>query len=133
MYFSFSVDENTDTTAGMSVAVFNENGTIYRNCFGYMDVKNSIPVTEDTVMEWGSVSKLLVWISVMQLAEQGKIDLDADVNTYLPEGFLHNRTYNTSITMLNLMNNNAGFEERVSGVPYYEYVRTNIFEPLGMN
>lgn len=177
------VDENIDTTAGMSVAVFNENKTVYQNCFGYMDVENKIPVTEDTVMEWGSVSKLLVWISAMQLTEQGKIDLDADVNTYLPDGFLHNREYDTPVTMLNLMNHNAGFEEcvigmatgkeeriipleeylstfqpkqvfepgtvcaysnwsttlaayiveRVSGVPYYKYVRMNIFEPLEMN
>lgn len=177
------VNEHSDTTAGMSVAVFDVNDTIYRNSFGYMDVQNKVPVTEDTVMEWGSVSKLLVWISVMQLAEQGKINLEADINTYLPEGFLHNRKYDTPVTMLNLMNHDAGFEEsvigmatgkeeriitledyllqfqprqiyepgtvcaysnfgttlaayiveRVSGVPYYEYVRTNIFKPLKMN
>ena len=177
------VYDHADTTAGMSVAVFDVNETIYRNSFGYMDVQNKVPVTEDTVMEWGSVSKLLVWISVMQLAEQEKIDLKADINTYLPEGFLHNRTYDLPVTMLNLMNHEAGFEESVigmatgkekriitmrdyllkfqpkqvfepgtvcaysnfsttlaayivecvSGVPYYEYVRTNIFEPLKMN
>lgn len=75
------VNEHSDTTAGMSVAVFDVNDTIYRNSFGYMDVQNKVPVTEDTVMEWGSVSKLLVWISVMQLAEQGKINLEADINT----------------------------------------------------
>jgi len=177
------VNEHSDTTAGMSVAVFDGNDTIYRNSFGYMDVQNKVPVTEDTVMEWGSVSKLLVWISVMQLAEQGKINLEADINTYLPKGFLHNRKYDTPVTMRNLMNHDAGFEEsvigmatgkeeriitledyllrfqprqiyepgtvcaysnfsttlaayiveRISGVPYYEYVRTNIFEPLKMN
>lgn len=54
------VNDHADTTAGMSVAVFDKNGTIYRNSFGYMDVENKIPVAEDTVMEWGSVSKLLV-------------------------------------------------------------------------
>lgn len=177
------VYDHADTTAGMSVAVFDENDTIYQNCFGYMDVQNEVPVTEDTVMEWGSVSKLLVWISVMQLAEQDILDLEADINIYLPEGFLHNRTYDAPITMLNLMNHNAGFEESVigmatgkenriisieeylsefqpeqvfepgtvcaysnwsttlaayivernSGMPYSEYVRTNIFEPLGMH
>lgn len=177
------VDDHYDTTAGMSVAVFNESETIYRNCFGYMDIRNRIPVTEDTVMEWGSVSKLLVWVSVMRLEEQGLIDLETDINTYLPEGFLHNRTYEAPVTMLNLMNHDAGFEEIVigmatgkeeriisleeylsefqprqvfepgtvcaysnwsttlaayivecvSGIPYYEYVRTNIFEPLNMN
>lgn len=177
------VNEHSDTTAGMSVAVFDVNDTIYRNSFGYMDVQNNVPVTEDTVMEWGSVSKLLVCISVMQLAEQGKINLEADINTYLPKGFLHNRKYDTPVTMLNLMNHDAGFEEsvigmatgkeeriitledyllkfqprqiyepgtvcaysnfgttlaayiveRISGTPYYEYVRTNIFKPLNMN
>ncbi len=175
--------EHADTTAGMSVAVFDETETIYRNHFGYMDVKNKLPVTEDTVMEWGSVSKLLVWISVMQLAEQGKIELEADVRNYLPEGFLRNLKYDAPVTMLHLMNHNAGFEEsvigmatdkedrilpleeylmtiqprqffepgtvcaysnwgttlaayiveRVSGVPYHDYVRTHIFEPLDMN
>lgn len=93
------VDEHSDTTAGMNVAVFDANDTIYRNSFGYMDMQNKVPVTEDTVMEWGSVSKLLVWISVMQLSEQGKIDLEADINTYLPEGFLHNRKYDSPVTM----------------------------------
>lgn len=177
------VADHADTTAGMSVAIFNENETIYAECFGYMDVQNKIPVTEETVMEWGSVSKLLVWVSVMQLEEQGEIDLETDISEYLPEDFLHNRTYDQPVTMLNLMNHNAGFEEtvigmatgkeeriislenylqefqpeqvfepgtvcaysnwsttlaayiveRVSGIPYYEYVRRNIFEPLGMN
>lgn len=66
--------EHSETTAEMSMAVFNENETIYENFFGYMNIENKIPVTEDTVMEWGSVSKLLIWVSAMQLAEQGKID-----------------------------------------------------------
>lgn len=177
------VEEHADTTAGMSVSVFNGDGILYQNCFGYIDVQSEIPVTEDTVMEWGSVSKLLVWISVMQLVEQGKIDLEADINTYLPENFLQNRAYDAPVTMLNLMNHNAGFEEsvvgmatgreeriipleeflrtvqprqvfepgavcaysnwsttlaayiveQVSGMSYDEYVRKNIFEPLGMN
>lgn len=176
------VDEHMDTTAGMSVAVFDEHQTIYRNYFGYMDVQNKIPVSEETVMEWGSVSKLLVWVSVMQLKEQGLLDLDADIRGYLPEGFLRKIAYDTPITILHLMNHTAGFEESfigmaagkeewivpldkylstiqpdqvfepgtvcaysnwgttltayivecVSGHPYDEYVRLNIFEPLGM-
>ena len=87
------VDEHMETTAGMSVAIFDEHQTIYRNYFGYTDVQNKIPVSEETVMEWGSVSKLLVWVSVMQLKEQGLLDLDADIRGYLPEGFLRKITY----------------------------------------
>ena len=110
------VNENISTTAGMSVAVFDEKYTIYRNCFGYSDVQNKIAVAEDTVMEWGSVSKLLVWVSAMQLSEQGKLDLEADINTYLPKDFLRNRKFDKPITMLNLMNHNAGFEESIIGM-----------------
>ncbi|MGI6608464.1 MAG: serine hydrolase domain-containing protein [Erysipelotrichaceae bacterium] len=110
------VAENIDTTAGMSVAVFSDKETLYRNSFGYSDIEKKIPVTEDTVMEWGSVSKLLVWVSVMQLVEQGVIDLNTDISKYLPEGFLKNINFAEAITMLNLMNHNAGFEETIIGM-----------------
>ncbi len=108
--------ENKDTTAGMSVAIFSEKETLYRNYFGYSDIENQILVDENTVMEWGSVSKLLVWVSVMQLVEQGKIDLNKDINNYLDEGFLRNRTFDEPLTMLNLMNHDAGFEETLIGM-----------------
>lgn len=110
------VAQNKETTAGMSVAVFSEKETLYRNSFGYTDMANKVPVTEDSVMEWGSVSKLLVWVSVMQLVEQGKIVLEEDINRYLPEGFLKNRVFSEPLTMLNLMNHNAGFEETIIGM-----------------
>ena len=56
-------------------------------------------------------AKLLVWVSVMQLYEQGKLELDRDISHYLPDGFLSNLSYDMPVTMLNLMNHNAGFQE----------------------
>ena len=47
----------------------------------------------------------------MQLWEQGKINLEEDIRTYLPEGFLKNLRYDKPITMLDLMNHQAGFDE----------------------
>ena len=44
----------------------------------------------------------------MQLYEQGKIDLNADIRQYLPEGYLQNLRFEKPVTMLNLMNHNAG-------------------------
>lgn len=105
------VSENLETTAGMSVAVYDENGTIYEDDFGYTDKENSKLVDKNTVYDWGSVSKLLIWISSMQLAEQGALDLNEDIQTYLPEGFLKNLTYDKKITMIDLMNHQAGFQE----------------------
>ncbi|NMX24827.1 beta-lactamase family protein [Streptococcus sanguinis] len=53
---------------------------------------NKVKVDDDSVFEWASITKLTV-CSVMQLWEEGKIDLEADIKTYLPEGFLRNLRY----------------------------------------
>jgi hypothetical protein len=58
----------------MSVSVFDTSEVIYSGYFGYADKENGVAVDQDTVMEWGSATKLLVWVSVMQLWEQGKLD-----------------------------------------------------------
>lgn len=107
------VAEHQATTAGLALAVFDSEGTIYKNFFGHADLEANFPVTQDTVFEWGSVSKLLVWVSVMQLEEQGLIDLEADIKTYLPDGFLTNLKYPEPISMLNLMNHTPGFQEKI--------------------
>lgn len=86
--------------------------------YGYADVEQQIPVSPDTVMEWGSISKLAVWTSVMQLAEQGKLDLNEDIRKLLPEHFLTKLEYDEPITMLHLMNHNAGFEEYMFDMAY---------------
>ena len=105
------VKEHEKTTAGMATAVFDKDGTIYQGNFGYMNKEKGIKADDDSIFEWGSVTKLIVWLSVMQLWEQGKINLEEDIRTYLPEGFLKNLRYDKPITMLDLMNHQAGFDE----------------------
>ncbi len=105
------VKEHEKTTAGMATAVFDRDGTIYQGNFGYMDKEKGIKADDDSIFEWGSVTKLTVWVSVMQLWEEGKIDLEADIKTYLPKGFLRNLRYDKPITMLDLMNHQSGFDE----------------------
>ena len=105
------VKEHEKTTAGMETAIFDKNGTIYQGSFGYMDKEKGIKADDDSVFEWGSVTKLTIWVSVMQLWEQGKINLEEDIRTYLPEGFLKNLRYDKPITMLDLMSHQAGFDE----------------------
>jgi len=105
------VNKHQETTAGMALAVFDSTQDLLKKYYGYIDIEHQIPTARDSVFEWGSASKLLVWVSVMQLYEQGKLDLYTDVEQYLPEGFLSNRVYHEPINMLNLMNHNAGFQE----------------------
>lgn len=107
------VKECEEGLASVEVAVFDGNKTIYNGYFGYADMENSIVADKETVYEWGSCSKLLVWVSVMQLYERGLIDLETDIRTYLPDGFLTKLRYEEPITMLNLMSHTAGWQETV--------------------
>ena len=104
-------NDHEDTAAGMMVGVFDKDGVIYKGYYGYMNIDAGIMVDEKTVIDWGSTTKTLVWVSVMQLWEQGKIDLNEDIRTYLPDGFLTNLSYDKPITMIDLMNHQAGFQE----------------------
>ena len=98
--------------ASFSAAVFDKSGIIATGSYGYADIENGVQADENTVYEWGSTSKLLVWVSVMQLYERGLVDLDKDIREYLPEGFLTKLQYpDEKITLVNLMNHNAGFQE----------------------
>ncbi|WP_342549506.1 serine hydrolase domain-containing protein [Paenibacillus sp. FSL P2-0089] len=105
-------------TVGASVVMVKDGQVVLSKGYGYADVEQQIPVSPDTVMEWGSISKLAVWTSVMQLAEQGKLDLNEDIRKLLPEHFLTKLEYDEPITMLHLMNHNAGFEEYMFDMAY---------------
>lgn len=107
------VEAHRETTAGMAVSVFDQTSVIYQNYFGHADIANGIAVDRDT---GGSATKLLVWVSAMQLVERGLLDLDADVRQYLPKDFLRNLRFDVPVTMLNLMNHDGGFEETLVGM-----------------
>jgi CubicO group peptidase (beta-lactamase class C family) len=98
---------------GASVAVVQNGAMIFAR--GYADVERRTPVAADkTLFRVASISKLFVWTAVMQLVEQGKLDLDADVNTYLKD-FKIPPTYQQPITLANLMTHTLGFEDRALG------------------
>jgi CubicO group peptidase (beta-lactamase class C family) len=74
----------TGDIAGAVVAVVQDGQILTERGYGYSDVAKRTPVDPKlTLFRPGSVSKLFTWTAVMQLVEQGKIDLDADVNRYL--------------------------------------------------
>ena len=106
------IEERRAGLASCEVSVFDGNGVIFNGYYGHSDIENNIACDDQTVYEWASTSKILVWISVMQQYEKGNIDLNKDIREYLPEGFLTKLSYpDEKITMINLMNHNAGFQE----------------------
>ncbi|WP_187355294.1 serine hydrolase domain-containing protein [Paenibacillus tengchongensis] len=112
------VRSNEKTTAAVAVAYVNEGRTIFDKAYGMADMEHGTEANADTVFEWGSCTKLLVWTSVMQLVEQGKLDLNADIREYLPGGFLSKLKYDDPITLLNLMHHTAGFQDRITDMYY---------------
>ena len=98
--------------AGAVVVVVKDGQVLTERGYGFSDVEKRTPVSpETTLFRPGSISKLFTWTAVMQLVEQGKIDLDADVNTYLD--FKIPPRNGKPITMRNIMTHTAGFEETV--------------------
>src|SRR5437660_8474902 len=166
---------------GAVIVVVKDGKVLVSKGYGYSDVKKRTPVTPDvTLFRPGSISKTFTWTAVMQLVEQGKLNLDRDVNDYLD--FQTPHTFGRPVTLRNLMTHTSGFEEvikdlavdrpedlpllqgfvithepkqiyapgtipaysnygadlagyivqRVSGVPFEQYIQQNIFGPLGM-
>jgi CubicO group peptidase (beta-lactamase class C family) len=78
------IELQRDDIGGAVVAVVKDGNVLFAKGYGYSDVKNRKLVTVDaTLFRPGSISKTFTWTAVMQLYEQGKLDLDRDVNDYL--------------------------------------------------
>src|SRR3954465_1587436 len=101
--------------AGATVAVVKDGALFFAKGYGYSDVSHYAPVdAERSLFRIGSTSKLFTWTSVMQLVEQGKLDLDADVNKYLD--FKIPPRDGKPITLRNIMTHTSGLEEQVKGL-----------------
>jgi CubicO group peptidase (beta-lactamase class C family) len=101
---------------GAVVAVARGGRPVLVRGFGVADLASGRPVSgERTLFRAGSVSKVLTWLAVLQLAEQGGLDLRADVNRYLgAEGVP--ATFAEPVTLAHLMTHTAGFEDRFFGL-----------------
>ena len=102
--------------AGATVSIVQNGKTLLSKGYGFCDLKTQTPVNGDsTLFRVGSISKLFVWVSVMQLVAQGKLNLEADVNQYLRD-FKIPEAFSRPVTLKNLMTHTAGFEDRLIGL-----------------
>jgi len=168
-----------DRTPGLSIA-FMKGDFIWAKGFGYADLENMVPAKPDSSFRMASVTKTFTAYAVLQLAEAGKINLDAEVQTYVPyfpkkkwpvtirqllghlAGISHYKNsaaeerikepkntreavaifqdfdlvaepgtrYNYSTYGYNLL---GAVIEGTSGQSYGDYVKSRVFEPLGMD
>jgi CubicO group peptidase (beta-lactamase class C family) len=95
---------------GAVLVIVQDGEILLSKGYGYADLEARIPADPDTTLfRPGSVSKLFTWTAVMQLVEQGQLDLHTDVNSYLD--FTIPPTYPEPITLAHLMTHTPGFED----------------------
>jgi CubicO group peptidase (beta-lactamase class C family) len=101
--------------AGAVVVVVKDGTVLLEKGFGFADVSKKLPMDpEQTMVRIGSTSKLFTWTAVMQLVEQGKLDLDRNINDYLD--FTIPNDLGKPITLRDLMNHRGGFEEGLKDI-----------------
>ncbi len=102
-----------------SVVLVDDQETVWAAAFGEENPETGKKASLNTVYRIGSVSKLFTDIGIMQLVEQGKIDLDAPITEYLPE-FRPRNPFDKPITLRQLMSHRSGLirEPRVGN--YFE-------------
>lgn len=98
--------------AGAVVTVVKDGQVLFAKGYGFADMKSRKPVSvDDTLFRPGSISKTFTWTAVMQLVEQGKLDLDRDVNQYID--FKIPAPFGKPVTMRDLMTHTPGWEESI--------------------
>ncbi len=98
-----------------TISIVKDGELFFAKGYGYADREKKIPVeAARTLFRPGSTSKLFTWTAVMQLAERGQLDLDADINDYL-KSFKIPATFPEPITMKHLLSHTPGFEDGALG------------------
>jgi CubicO group peptidase (beta-lactamase class C family) len=100
---------NKNSVTGLSIALVDDQRIIWSEGFGYADQENNIPASAETLYRVGSISKLFTDTAAMQLAEQGRLDIDHPLKEYLPEFSIKtNFRHSTDITPRMLMTHHSG-------------------------
>jgi len=102
---------------GVSVAVVKNDKLVFSKGYGLANQETKQPATNESIFLIASISKTITGMAVMQLAEQGKLGLDTDINQYLPFKLTNPKNPNAIITCRHLMTHTATIVDA-----YYEQV-----------
>jgi len=110
-YMSWLINKEMkkNDVTGLSIALVDDQKVVWSEGFGYADKVGNVPATPETVYRVGSISKLFTATAVMQLAEQGKMDIDKPLHRYLPEFSIKSRFTDAGpITPRSIMTHHSG-------------------------
>ena len=113
----------------LSIALVDDQQIIWAKGFGFSDPKAKVPATAETVYRVGSVSKLFTDIAVMQLVEQGKVDLDAPITRYLQD-FRPRNPFPKAISLRQLMSHRSGLVREPPVGNYFETTEPSLAQTI---
>ncbi len=102
---------------GMSAAIVAKGKVIWKEGYGYSDLDTRKPFLTSTIMNTGSITKTFTGVCIMKLVEEGKLNLDEDINTYLPFKVINPDFPNDKITLRHLATHTSGLADRY---PFYD-------------
>lgn len=112
-----------------SISLVDRNQIVWADGFGFQDAKKTIPATAETVYRVGSISKLFTDIAVMQLAEDGKLDLDAPIQKYLPD-FRPKNPFEVKQTLRQMMTHRSGLVRESPVGNYFDPTEPSLQETV---
>ena len=111
----FQIGLNDKMIPGGAISVVSNNRILFAKGYGYSDWNNKIPVSgKKTLFQMGSIGKILTAMSVLRLAEQGRLDMDNDIRDYWDD-FSLDENFQSLINLKQLLTHSAGFDDRVIG------------------
>lgn len=114
-YIQESID--TDKTPGLAVAAVKDSEVGFKN-WGYADIKNKTPMTEDTPVHIGSCSKAFTALSVLLLQEEGKLSIEDSISDYIPWWHVTYNGQDADIKIWQLLNHCSGIPNAATMAKY---------------
>lgn len=99
---------------GFAMGIVKNKSLIWSKGYGLSNIEKQIPMNMDAVMNIGSVSKTFTTLAAMQLWEQGRLDLDADVNKYLDFKVRNPKYPDKPITVFQLMTHTSSIKDGIA-------------------
>ncbi|MBT8260674.1 MAG: beta-lactamase family protein [Flavobacteriaceae bacterium] len=113
---------NSGSPQGLSMLIINNDSIVYNKGFGWADTPRNLKATPETVYHWWSITKIPTAIAILQLEEQGKLQLEDAVSKYLPFFKVNYPSdKNTIITIKHLLNHSSGLPD-ASGLKLAKWI-----------
>lgn len=113
-----SIQELFDSSGivGMGAVLIVDQKVVWSGGWGWMNLEEKIPFTEHTIMNAGSIAKTFTATCIMKAVENGLLNLDTDINQYLPFTITNPYQPDKKITLRHLLSHTSGITDRR---PYY--------------